>query len=321
MGEFEKYHNGNLFFGLQNGELKHISEVANGLRCECICPACNKRLIARNRGSKRMHHYAHYEGGECKYGFQTSIHLVAKDILEKCGRIKVPGKSVHISVGLDDEFYNEVVSEKHDLFEEFYINIDKVFLEKKLHSFIPDVLIICGKKMLIVEIAVTHFVGREKLDKIKEARVSTIEIDLSNLRNDFNREDLESIIVEDLSLKSWLYNQYEQDLIPIKRSEMLKDLAKVKAFRIEEEKRKKKLDREIWYEKYYRKVVRRNHSMNKTNLEVENCPLKEVKSDDENKANVKVDCLNCEHSRGTRENDEFLICLYEYHMNRRKYDL
>jgi competence CoiA-like predicted nuclease len=76
-------HTYNLFYGLLDNELKHISEVKNGLKCDCICPACEKKLVARNGGQKRKHHFAHYESAECKYGVQTSIHIAAKNILER----------------------------------------------------------------------------------------------------------------------------------------------------------------------------------------------------------------------------------------------
>ncbi len=321
MEELGNDHNRRLFFGLQNGKIKHISEVINGLKCECICPACEERLVARNGGTIRIHHFAHYKGNECKYGFQTSIHLVAKEILEKCGKIKVPGISTYIDVGLEDVEYRDMsISKIHELSKEFYIAIDKVILERKLHNYIPDVLIFSRNKKLIVEIAVTHFVGRRKLDKIKESKISALEIDLSKIKNDFNRDELESLIIEDLSLKSWLYNQYEQDQIPIKRDELIKEVQKIKAQNLKEEKDKKRKEREIWYEAYYKKVIRRENSKKEVYRQVENCPLKKRVYNDQYYANVAVDCVNCEHSRGTRENEEFLICLYEYHMNKRNCD-
>lgn len=33
-----------------DGSLRHISHVANGAACECICFGCGKRLIAKNGG-------------------------------------------------------------------------------------------------------------------------------------------------------------------------------------------------------------------------------------------------------------------------------
>lgn len=315
MDEIGKDHNRRLFFGLQDGTLKHISEVVNGLKCNCICPACDERLVARNGGKKRINHFAHYKGNECKYGFQTSIHLVAKEILEKCGKIKVPGVSVPIKVGIIAEEYK-----LHEISKDLYITIDKVILEKKLHNYIPDVVVFSRNKKLIIEIAVTHFVGRKKLDKIKESKISAIEINLSKIENDFNRNELESLIIEDLSLKSWLHNQYAEDQIAIKKGEILKELQIIKAKNLKEEKDKKRKEREIWYEDYYKKVIKRENSKKTIYKQVENCPLKKRVYKDQYYANIAVDCLNCEHSRGTRENEEYLVCLYDYNIKKRNFD-
>lgn len=67
----------NMVYALKNGKTVHISEVESGLKCECICPACGEALIAR-KGKKVIHHFAHKSTEECEYGYQTSLHLVAR---------------------------------------------------------------------------------------------------------------------------------------------------------------------------------------------------------------------------------------------------
>ena len=192
MNKRTKKHTQNQFYGLKNGDLKHISDVKNGLKCDCICPACNEKLVAKNGGSKRINHFSHHTNKECKYGAQTSLHLAAKDILNKSKRIS----------------------------DTFSIPIEKVILEKKLHSYIPDVVIISKGKKLIVEIAVTHFVGREKLKLIKDSKISAIEINLSHLKNDFKIDQLEKHIVEELDYKSWLHNEIAEKQADSSRKEM-----------------------------------------------------------------------------------------------------
>jgi hypothetical protein len=46
----------NMIYALKNDEIVHTSEVESGLKCECICPACGARLIAR-KGTKVLHHF------------------------------------------------------------------------------------------------------------------------------------------------------------------------------------------------------------------------------------------------------------------------
>lgn len=67
----------------KEGNLKHIDDVPNGNGCGCICPACKQPLQARNEGSKRMHHFAHQSGVDCPNACETSIHLLAKEKIQK----------------------------------------------------------------------------------------------------------------------------------------------------------------------------------------------------------------------------------------------
>ena len=78
-----------LTYALKNGEIVHISNVDKGLSCGCICPACGERLVAK-KGEKMMHHFAHKSGSSCEYGYESSLHLAAKDILLNAKQIVIP---------------------------------------------------------------------------------------------------------------------------------------------------------------------------------------------------------------------------------------
>ncbi|MBR9847520.1 MAG: hypothetical protein GYB35_16100 [Algicola sp.] len=62
-----------------------------------------------------------------------------------------------------------------------------------------------GRK-LFIEIAVTHYVDEEKLRKIENSGISTIEIDLSEYRNGFTKEQLEETLIQGTKAKQWIYN-------------------------------------------------------------------------------------------------------------------
>ena len=57
-----------LRYGLRNDterDLVFIDDAERGLKCGCVCPCCGHDLIAKNRGAKKEHHFAHASGAEC----------------------------------------------------------------------------------------------------------------------------------------------------------------------------------------------------------------------------------------------------------------
>ena len=61
------------------------------------------------------------------------------------------------------------------------ISIDDVKLEKRFDDIIPDIVVYSGDKYFFIEIYVTHPIDDEKLKKLKEKNISTIEIDLGRI--------------------------------------------------------------------------------------------------------------------------------------------
>lgn len=61
-----------------NGNFVNIDDVAKGLSCGCFCPSCGQKLIARNGGIKRIHHFAHASGIDCETAYETMLHKLAK---------------------------------------------------------------------------------------------------------------------------------------------------------------------------------------------------------------------------------------------------
>ena len=69
----------NLVYAIKDGAGISIEDADRGLKCGCVCPACGEPLVAK-KGTKVMHHFAHHSGSTCEYGYETSLHLMAKDI-------------------------------------------------------------------------------------------------------------------------------------------------------------------------------------------------------------------------------------------------
>lgn len=189
-----------LIYALKNGKSVHISDVERGLACNCVCPACGETLVAK-KGNKNIHHFAHHSGQNCEYGYETSLHIAAKEILSKAKRFVIPPVFI--------EFPNSY-KQKELYSEAKEIPIDDVKLEYRYNDIIPDIVLVSSGKELFVEIFVTHKIDDEKLRKIEKANISTIEIDLSNQDKDITEEDLSEILLNNTELKKWKYNAKSQ---------------------------------------------------------------------------------------------------------------
>ena len=185
-----------LQYGIKDNKLVHISEVEKGLECNCICPACKSKLIAKKE-NKVIHHFAHYNADECEYGYQTALHLAAKEILFNAKEMIIP------SLFLKFPYTNR---SSIKIFDEQRITIDNIELEKTYNDIVPDIVVYSHGSKFFVEIYVTHAIDDVKLEKIKNAKVSTLEIDLSKIERDITHEDLKHYLIDSCKEKYWKYN-------------------------------------------------------------------------------------------------------------------
>ncbi len=287
-------------FGLRDGALMHISDVDSGLKCGCICPACGCQLMAK-KGTEKTHHFAHHNAPECTHSLESALHLYAKQIIERRRVLVIPAYCKHI----DGHGWSKLSDEKT-------IKIDKVYLEKKLGDFIPDVIVETKGHRLLIEIAVTHFIDETKFYSILSADISTIEIDLSPLRkNGFNKDAIKAAVVDGLMGKRWIYNAKDQLL-----SEAYIHRRAAEQKRREREKE----DREKFYQQHKRPIRKRQAGSGLV-WHIDGCPFKKRRFHTTDKsrefyANVECDCFGCESFRGFRDIQSHIICLGEYHKAR-----
>ena len=150
--------------------LMFIDNVPNGLDCGCVCPGCKEKLIAKNDGKIREHHFAHASNKECITGYQTMIHLLAKAIILQ--NKVLPGFGINKKPVIATE----------------------IALEYRLEdlNIIPDILAVAPVQInynyigsiqrnipFIIEIYVTHKVDEEKAKIIKDSGIPAVEINLS----------------------------------------------------------------------------------------------------------------------------------------------
>jgi len=170
-------------FGLINGQLKHIDDVANGRACGCICPGCKQPLEARNAGKIKAHYFAHYNTDECKHGTETAIHLMAKQIIYETKTVETPlfFREPPRKSSTDGEYYYG----KQVKIEPKFVKADYAIRdgERKEYrkNYRPDVTLIYKGRALLIEIKVTHAVDKEKYLKVKENNETMLEIDLSDV--------------------------------------------------------------------------------------------------------------------------------------------
>ena len=189
-----------LIYALKDNSIISINDVESGLKCGCICPACGEPLIAK-KGSKMMHHFAHHSGHTCEYGYESSLHLAAKEILSKAKTMMIPAVYVKFPSSYKDD---QLISDVKE------ITIEHVELEKRFEDIVPDIVIYTGGKQLFVEIYVSHKVNEAKLEKLKQAGISTIEIDLSKNTETISTDELSDVLLYKTESKNWLFNAVSQ---------------------------------------------------------------------------------------------------------------
>ena len=185
-----------LIYALKDNQPVFIDDVENGKKCGCVCPACDKPLIAYNNGKKNAHSFHHLPSSICQYGYETSLHWAAKEILSEAKTMTLP--PVYMQLSADSDVLLRHAQE---------ISIDRVELERKFASVIPDVVVYVGEQKFFIEIFVTHAIDDVKLEKLKKYGISTIEIDLS-AHDSISKAELSDILLKDSEEKTWRYNAY-----------------------------------------------------------------------------------------------------------------
>lgn len=160
-----------------SGKIIHVDDAINGLACECSCQVCHERLQAVHPRVKQTH-FRHNQNLECNGGPETALHLFAKQIILTNSEINVPGRKI------------------------IYTNPKN---EVCMGSIIPDVTVEMAGVPVYFEIAVTHKTGIEKLAYYRTAQMKSIEIDLTRVSYDFNKLEIETMVLEKTGNKSIIF--------------------------------------------------------------------------------------------------------------------
>ena len=138
---------------------------------------------------------------------ETLLHLTVKRILQEAGELWVPELRVSEVMSAP----GCAVLRKEWCAPERGLLIKDVRLEQRSGRIIPDV--VCEAwdddgplwNPFFIEVTVTNTIGEDRQQKIMRQGVVTLEIDLSLTGGRVNRQQLQQLVVSELSAKRWLY--------------------------------------------------------------------------------------------------------------------
>lgn len=175
------------------GELVHILDVVNGLKCACFCPNpfCSAKMIAKNKGKKKQPHFAHYKVADCGKSYESVLHKLAKEVLREHKVLMLPSYK--------------------DVQKKMRIQFDEVEVEQRNDSndIQPDCVGLYGGMRYLIEIKVTHGVDEIKLKKIQSNRLICIEIDVSDM--DLDKYQINQFFSESTKGRIWVNNPYLEE--------------------------------------------------------------------------------------------------------------
>lgn len=195
--------------------------LPNGLACNCFCPRCRARLVARNRGEVNRPHFAHEAAVaapnpgmatlSCAGARETSIHIMAKQIIAKEGTILLPDVVAVLPPLKSKILFNS----RSDLWN----RIKDVRLEVWCEGLRPDILASYAGRVqdqtgtpfapkghdVCIEILVTHPCGPEKIEKLLDKGLPAFEIDLSKQSYSATESSLRNVVIRDAP-RVWLFH-------------------------------------------------------------------------------------------------------------------
>lgn len=175
-----------------------------GKNCGCVCPGCRQTVYAKHcMSGKRAPHFQHAPGSNCATGYETALHLAAKQLIEARAVLAFP--ELVASLKIVDDMGHFHKPERH-LVAAGTRRLKSVVLEERLAQIRPDIRVDAeGLGTVLVEVAVTHFVDECKLKQIEQEGIAAIEIDLSQFR-DATFAALEKALFDDPWCTKWLYH-------------------------------------------------------------------------------------------------------------------
>ena len=161
-----------------SGVLRHVDEVPNGLACGCICPnpSCAQELVAKNTGTKRIHHFAHNRS-TCEWFAESAMVHLALEAVTSANRIALP------KLAYRDETENQDV----EISPARTLRVSAASLEQISGRDAPELVVTCTagsqEKRFAVVVSLIHSLKDSELEKLSLAGIDVVLIDLRESLN------------------------------------------------------------------------------------------------------------------------------------------
>lgn len=197
-------------FGLKDGRMWGPKQVASGLRCGCVCPACQAPLVAKAAASRRRRpHFAHLSETDCRAGYETALHKKAKQLVVEHALLLLPTwdgeeEMPNPPVLADEE--GQWWSGSRVDFGARQVRFADVGTEESKGDYRPDIVAVDDKGELLIEIRVSHAVDPLKRRRIQSEGKRLVEIDLSTLDPDILDDEAQLVhwVLYEVSNRYWL---------------------------------------------------------------------------------------------------------------------
>lgn len=220
-------------FGLKDGRMWTVRQVAAGQACGCRCPGCDKPLIAKALDSQhKQAHFAHLSESNCQSGFETAVHLKAKQLIVEQMELLLPSWDgsplMPNPPQLKDDNGNWLYGRRVD-FPVQRVQLKSAIAEQSRGDYIPDIVAQDESGELCIEIKVSHAVGDLKQRRVESEGTRMIEIDLSKLHFSqvIDEIEFERLVLWELRNRTWIS-------CPAATDDWRKSLHDLKAARIEQ---------------------------------------------------------------------------------------
>ncbi|WP_070401286.1 hypothetical protein [Hydrogenophaga sp. PML113] len=147
-----------------------------------------------------MSNFAHHRGASCALGFETAVHLAAKQLVADRMALYLPEVRVNVPGVADD---GDLFAQPSLFAPAGVSRLQAVRVEASVGEIRPDLVVTLGGRDVLVEIAVTHFVDALKLRRVKDLRVAAVEINVSAAR-EMNFAALEAALFTSEQKSQWL---------------------------------------------------------------------------------------------------------------------